>query len=96
MSQVLDVLRRPLVTEKSTRLREENKYVVEVQPWASKTQIKSAIEARFKVNVVGIHTVKVLGKFRRRGGPIGGYQSDSKKAIVKIKAGQQITWEEVA
>jgi len=90
------ILRRPLVTEKSTRLRENNSYVLEVDPSANKHQIRTEIEARFKVTVVGVHTVKVLGKFRRRTGPVGGYQPDRKKAIVKVKAGQQIKWEEVA
>lgn len=92
----IQVLRRPLVTEKSTRIRESNGYVIEVDPSASKGQIRSAIESRFKVNVLSVHTVKVLGKLRRRTGPIGGYQPDRKKAIVKIKAGQKINWEEVA
>lgn len=92
----LTVLRRPLVTEKSTRLREKNSYVIEVDPTASKGAIRSAVESRFKVNVLAVHTIKVLGKYRRKVGPIGGYQPDRKKAIVKIKDGQQIKWEEVA
>lgn len=92
----IEILRRPLVTEKSTRMREDNGYVIEVDTTASKGQIKSAIETRFKVNVLSVRTVKVLGKFRRRTGPIGGYQPNRKKAIVTIKAGQQINWEEVA
>jgi large subunit ribosomal protein L23 len=92
----ISILRRPLVTEKSTRLREQNAYVLEVDPSANKHQIRAEIESRFKVTVVAINTVKVLGKFRRRTGPVGGYQPDRKKAIVKVKAGQQIKWEEVA
>jgi large subunit ribosomal protein L23 len=91
----VSILKRPLVTEKSTRLREQNAYVLEVDPSANKHQIRAEVEARFKVNVVDVNTVKVLGKFRRRTGPVGGYQPDRKKAIVKIKAGQQIKWEEV-
>ncbi len=96
MSENFNVLRRPLVTEKSTRLRENNRYVIEVDPSASKGQIRSAIEERFKVSVLSVHTVKVLGKYRRKVGPLGGYQPDRKKAIVNIKAGQKINWEEVA
>ncbi len=92
----LQILRRPIVTEKSTGMKELNRYVVEVDPSASKHQIRTAVEARFKVNVVSVHTVRVLGKYRRKVGPIGGYRSDWKKAIVKIKAGQKISWEEVA
>ena len=90
------ILRRPIVTEKSTVMRETNRYVVEVDPGASKGQIRSAIETRFKVNVLSVHTVNVRGKYRRKAGPVGGYQSDWKKAIVKIKDGQKIAWEEVA
>ena len=96
MASFVEVLRRPRITEKSTRLREENRYVVEVDPTANKIEIKAAIESRFKVNVVNVRTIKILGKFRRRSGPRGGYQSDRKKAIVRLKAGQQIKWEEVA
>ena len=92
----INILRRPLVTEKSTRLREKNGYVFEVDPSASKGQIRFAIESRFKVNVLSVHTVKVLGKYRRKVGPVGGYQPNRKKAIVKVKSGQQINWEEVA
>jgi ribosomal protein L23 len=55
-----------------------------------------AIQERFKVNVLSVNTVKMYGKFRRRIGPKGGYQSDWKKAIVRLKQGQQIKWEEVA
>jgi large subunit ribosomal protein L23 len=91
-----DILRRPLVTEKSTILRESNRFVLEVDPDATKGQIREAIETRFKVNVVSVNTVKVGGKYRRRFGPIGGYRPDWKKAIVRLKQGQQITWEEVA
>jgi large subunit ribosomal protein L23 len=92
----LNVLRRPLVTEKSTRMREKNTYVLEVARDASKGAIRAAVETRFKVNVLAVRTVKILGKYRRKVGPVGGYQPDSKKALVQIKAGQQINWEEVA
>jgi large subunit ribosomal protein L23 len=88
------VLRRPFVTEKSTRLKEENSYVVEVNPSSTKGDIKQAIEQRFKVQVLAVRTIKIHGKFRRRTGPVGGYQPDRKKAIVKVKAGQQINWEQ--
>ncbi len=90
------ILRRPLITEKSTGLREINRYVIEVDPSATKGQIREAVESRFKVNVLSVHTVTTPGKYRRRFGPIGGYRSDQKKAIVRIKQGQQISWEEVA
>jgi large subunit ribosomal protein L23 len=96
MTQELFVLRRPLVTEKSSRLMEKNAYSFEVAPWATKGQVKLAIQDKFKVSVVSVHTLTVPGKFRRRTGPVGGYQSDWKKAIVRLKAGQQIKWEEAS
>jgi large subunit ribosomal protein L23 len=96
MSDLKQILRRPVVTEKTTRLRETNQYVIEVDPTASKGQIRDAIESRFKVNVVTVRTIRVGGKFRRKFGPVGGFQPDWKKAIIRIKAGQQISWEEVA
>ncbi len=96
MADIKQILRRPVITEKTTILRESNQYVIEVDPGASKGMIRQAIESRFKVNVLAVRTVTVGGKFRRKFGPIGGYQSDWKKAIIRIKAGQQITWEEVA
>lgn len=96
MSNDLFVLRRPLVTEKSSRLMEKNAYSFEVAPWATKGQVKLAIQDKFKVSVVSVHTVIVGGKFRRRIGPRGGYRSDWKKAIVRLKAGQQIKWEEAS
>lgn len=91
-----EVLRRPLVTEKSSMLRENNGYVIEVDPRACKGDIKIAVQQKFKVNVLSVRTVTLPGKFRRRIGPRGGYQPDRKKAIVQLKPGQQIKWEEVA
>jgi large subunit ribosomal protein L23 len=88
------VIRKPRVTEKSQTLRESNRYVIEVEKTASKSQIKQAVEARFKVNVVKINTTKILGKYRRKVGPMGGFQPDRKKAIIEVKAGQKITWDE--
>lgn len=96
MSADFSVLIRPYVTEKSTRLKAENSYVVEVDSDASKGDIRLEIERRFKVEVLAVRTIKIHGKFRRRVGPTGGYQSDRKKAVVRLKAGQQLNWEEKA
>src|SRR5688572_5870569 len=93
---ILEILKKPLITEKSTLLRESNRYVIEVALNASKGQIRQALESKFKVNVVKIRTTRLPGKFRRRTGPHGGYQTDKKKAIVSLRPGQQIKWEEVA
>ncbi len=96
MNPNFDILKRPLITERSTKLRESNHYVLEVDPRATKGQIKLAIEMRFKVDVLVVRTIRLPGKFRRRMGPKGGYQPDRKKAIVRVKDGQKITWEEAA
>lgn len=96
MASEPQVLKRPIITERSTKLREENRYVIEVDAGASKGQIKAAIEQRFKVNVMAVRTIRLPGKFRRKAGPVGGYQADRKKAVVQVKVGQQIKWEEVA
>lgn len=83
------VLFRPILTERSTLLREQNKYIFEVAPRATKGQIKDAVQTTFKVKVTGVNTINMPGKLRRRGAHAG-YQSDWKKAIVTLKEGQEI------
>lgn len=84
------IIKKPLITEKATVLREkENKYVFMVAKEASKPQIKSAVEALFKVGVEAVHTSVVPGKLKRMGAH-SGYRADWKKAIVKLKKGQEI------
>ena len=84
-----DILIEPVVSEKATALREQNKYVFIVRPEATKTQIKEAVKRLFKVDVVNCTTMNVLGKMKRlRGKP--GRTSSYKKAIVRIKEGQTI------
>lgn len=87
------VLRRPIITERSTALKEQNKYVFEVSPSATKGQIREAVQAAFKVNVVAVNTANYFGKLRRRGNREG-FSSDWKKAIVTVKAGQEIKYAE--
>ncbi|MBV8118038.1 MAG: 50S ribosomal protein L23 [Candidatus Eremiobacteraeota bacterium] len=68
-------------------------YTFAVNPRATKTQIRHAIEELFKVNVIKVNTVNVRGKarqFARRGLRTSGKQSDSKKAVVTLRAGQKI------
>ena len=90
----MNVLVRPIVTERSTALKDQNKYVFEVVPDATKGQIRESVEATFKVDVTAVNTSNMPGKMRRRMGPRGGYRSDWKKAIVTIKAGQEIKYAE--
>ena len=89
------IIRRPIVlTEKSTRLREQgNKVIFEVHPDANKIQIKDAIQTLFKVGVVDVNTLNMRGKDRRMG---RGYAKlhNWKKAVVTLKRGDTITWVE--
>lgn len=84
-----EVLRRPLITEKSTLLQEQSRYVFEVAHGAAKHQIKEAVEAAFKVKVVKVNVMTVHGKMRR----VGRRQvmtSSWKKAVVTLEPGQKI------
>jgi len=84
-----DTLIAPVITEKSTILSEQNKVVFKVPLAASKEQIKEAVEALFKVQVVAVNTLVNKGKTKRfRGVP--GKRSDVKKAIVTSAEGQSI------
>ncbi len=84
------IIKRPLVTEKSTRQRdEENKVVFEVSRDASKTEIKRAVEEVFKVKVLDVKTIILPGKVKRFGRFVG-KTSPIKKAILKLRPGDKI------
>ncbi|NLM25739.1 MAG: 50S ribosomal protein L23 [Firmicutes bacterium] len=85
-----DIIKRPVITEKSTDLMtSENKYTFLVDLRANKTQIKSAIEEIFNVKVEKVNTVRVRGKIRRMG-RYEGRRPDYKKAIVTLADGHSI------
>ena len=84
------ILRRPVVTEKSTLLQEERTYVFEVSPEATKQEIRSAVEAAFDVKVQRVNTMRVLGKRKRYGARLS-RQRSWKKAIVTLAQGESIT-----
>ncbi len=84
------VIRRPHVSEKTTDLIQNfNTYVFEVDPEATKTDIREAIARIWDVNVVSIRIINVRGKARRMG-RITGYSRSWKKAIVKLAEGDGI------
>jgi len=83
------VLSSPHVTEKATKLAEENKYIFKVLPRANKIEIKKAIEGLYGVDVVGVKIVNIP-KRKRRLGRQKGWRKGYKKAIVKIKKGQKV------
>jgi large subunit ribosomal protein L23 len=84
-----NVLRRPIVTEKSTLFSEQGRYVFEVDTAASKHDIARAVEWAFDVKVVKVNTLKVPGKVKRYGRRPS-KQPDWKKAIVSLQAGDSI------
>jgi len=91
MNSALSIIQRALITERATNLKADvNQYVFRVATGASKSDIKAAIEQLFKVEVLSVNTMRVHGKFRRMGSSRGAYRPDWKKAIVALKAGQEI------
>lgn len=92
--EINKVIKRILVTEKSTVARDaSNKYFFEVDPKANKVEITSAVEKLFKVKVVDVRVMHVLGKKKRVGRTIG-QKSSWKKAIVTLAAGSSIEFAE--
>ena len=87
--ELLEVLRRPVITEKSTSLQEEGKYAFEVSSRSNKILIKAAVEKAFNVKVTAVNVMNVRGKTkligRRRV-----RMSSWKKAIVTLKEGEKI------
>ena len=86
---VYEVLRRPLITEKSTVIQAEGKYAFEVAINANKPQIKQAVEKAFKVEVTAVNIIKMPGKRRRLGRRMLPARP-WKKAIVTLKEGDKI------
>ncbi len=84
-----DVIKRPLITEKSMEGTTLNKYTFEVATWANKIEIRKAIETIFKVKVLKVNTLNVPGKMKRYG-KFSGYAPDWKKAVVTLKDGDKI------
>jgi large subunit ribosomal protein L23 len=90
MKDARDVVRRALITEKGTILREaRQQYLFEVQRDANKIEIKRAVETIFNVKVASVRTQQVHGKVRRQGRFVG-RKSDWKKAIVTLQPDQKI------
>ena len=87
--RVQEVIRRPLITEKSTGLRDtKNVIAFEVARDANKIQVKRAVEAQFKVKVAEVRVANVHGKVRRQGRSIG-RRPDWKKAYVRLAEGEK-------
>ena len=87
--QTMEVIQRPIITEKSTALQERGKYTFEVAEHANKHQVKQAVESAFNVEVVKVNMITVHPKWRGPGRRRG-LTSASKKAVVTLKKGQKI------
>ena len=87
-----DVIKTVRVTEKGTTQSDKfNQYTVVADRRANKVQIRQAVQELFKVKVVSVNTVNVMGKMRRKRTINAGQDSDWKKAIVTLKEGDKIT-----
>ena len=89
MNNYRDIIKAPIITEKSSTLAQNNTYVFSVDVKANKTQIKEAIEKVFNVSVENVNTVNVKPK-KKRVGRYAGKTNRVKKAIVKLKKGSSI------
>ncbi|MFC5700969.1 50S ribosomal protein L23 [Cohnella faecalis] len=85
MKDPRDLIKRPVITERTSEFIDQRKYVFEVELKANKTAIKQAIEQIFKVKVVNVNTLRVPAKPKRYGRH-SGYTSEWKKAIVTLSA----------
>lgn len=86
---IYKIIKRPIITERTTKLKQNGVYVFEVDINSTKNMIKEAVEKIFNVDVLSVRTTIIKGKLRRYG-RYEGYRPDWKKAFVKIKQGQQI------
>lgn len=80
-----DIIKRPVITERSTEQMVDKKYTFEVEPRANKTQIKHAVEEIFAVKVQAVNTMNYKRKFTRFG-QHAGFKPKRKKAIVQLTA----------
>lgn len=84
-----EIIKAPVITEKSAHLAEQNVYVFKVDKKANKTQIKQVIEAKFNVKVENVNTLNTKSKAKRVGKYTGKTKA-YKKAIVKLAEGNKI------
>ena len=84
-----DVILSPIITEKATRILENNQVVFKVSKRATKPQIKNAIEALYNVEVISVNTINIKGKSKIFKG-IKGKRTDVRKAVIRLKEGQSI------
>lgn len=83
MKDPRDIIKRPIITERTTEMMESNKYVFDVDVRANKVEIKKAIEAIFDVQVTNVNTINVRKK-PKRFGRHNGFTARRKKAIITL------------
>ncbi|WP_274365221.1 50S ribosomal protein L23 [Paenibacillus thermotolerans] len=83
MKNAYDIIKRPIITERTSEMMNDKKYVFEVDRRVNKTEIKQAVEQIFKVKVTDVNTMIVAAKPKRYG-RYSGYTSEWKKAIVTL------------
>lgn len=84
-----DIIRKPVITEKSMAAMAENKYTFIVHINANKSQIKRAVEEVFNVKVADVKTLRTMGKTKRMGVHVG-KRADFKKAMITLAEGSSI------
>ena len=89
MTKFYEIIKRPIITEKTTKLAEAGVYTFEVDKRANKIEIANAIEEIFKVKVVAVNTINVLPK-KKTVGRYSGFKAAYAKAMVKLQAGDKI------
>lgn len=80
-----DIIKRPVITERSSDLMADRKYTFDVDVKANKTQVKHAVETIFGVDVEKVNIMNYKGKYKRMG-RFGGYTNKRRKAIVTLTA----------
>tara|TARA_X000000950_G_scaffold253526_1_gene316606 strand:+ start:401 stop:694 length:294 start_codon:yes stop_codon:yes gene_type:complete len=88
---IYNIIKNPVVTEKTTKIAENNQFVFKVDISSSKESIKMAVEKIFKVKVKNINTIKIKGKTKVFKGTKG-KRADYKKAIVSLKEGETLDY----
>ncbi|EGQ3388461.1 50S ribosomal protein L23 [Staphylococcus pseudintermedius] len=82
-----DILKRPVITEKSSAAMAEDKYTFDVDVRANKTEVKKAVEEIFEVKVANVNIINYKPK-KKRMGRYQGYTNKRREAIVTLKEGQ--------
>ena len=91
MKNIYDIIKFPVVTEKSTKISENNQFVFKVGINTSKKEIKTAIEKVFKVKVKAVNTIKIKGKKKIFKGTRG-KRNDYKKAVITLPKGETLDY----